>query len=402
MNSQGRHYRDPADPSNPSCNYVVSNGASCTFFQDSPHAELNYLEDVTFGPVNDNPENPNPELATILALLNEQKAASERQQILQQQQAAQMQQLQSQVNNLMQGHTASAATTTSAATVTTTAVTTTMTPQVPFTFNPQVIASSAPRNSTLIPGIPDTQVSHPSTSTPQVIANAAAHLNAALQSGLGQPGHGYNGLTMENLRSNQQIVSQAANILANATQSVPPLNPAAFLGATAATQNCNNQVSSIDQLYRATTVNKQLRCYEFASTGQFSYRSQLKAENCNAVAFAYGAFKHLEALKSGLIPNVSDTEFLARIRHLRNVFEVACLSSSLNNFSDSAWLVAREYDNRVISDIECGAKSWHSLSNGIEPDAIYCAKETVENRQKNSKKPPKNSDKLKEGERKKE
>ena len=91
---------------------------------------------------------------------------------------------------------------------------------------------------------------------------------------------------------------------------------------------------------------------------------------------------------TGLIPNVSNTEFLARLRHLRNVYEISCLSSSLQSFSDPAWMVAREYDNTVISDIEAEIKTWESLSNGIESDTIYCAKETVENRQKSSKKRP--------------
>ena len=39
------------------------------------------------------------------------------------------------------------------------------------------------------------------------------------------------------------------------------------------------QVNSVDQLYAATTVNKQLRAYEFATTGQFPYKSQLKQDN---------------------------------------------------------------------------------------------------------------------------
>ena len=100
-------------------------------------------------------------------------------------------------------------------------------------------------------------------------------------------------------------------------------------------------------MYRATTVNKQLTCFEFAQTGQFSYHCQLKLENCNAVAFAFGAFKHLEACKSGLITHVSNLEFLACLKHLKNVFEIACLSSSLTSFSDPAWLVAREYDSNL-------------------------------------------------------
>ena len=142
--------------------------------------------------------------------------------------------------------------------------------------------------------------------------------------------------------------------------------------------NSNQVISSVDQLYAATTVNKQLRAHEFAASTQFPYKSQLKQDNCNAICFAYGSFKHLEAIKSGLITNVSDTEFLARLRHLKNVFEVACLSSNLATFSDPAWQVAREYDSRVIADIESGVKTWEGLSNGLETDAIYVAKEIVE------------------------
>ena len=384
MNSHGRHYRDPSIPMQPTCNYEASSGAKCSFFEDNPHASLPYPEDITFGPVTENPtSSQSPELAAILAMLNEQKAVAQRQQQLQQEQADQMRSLQEQMNNIAQGHPPVSAASCLSGTAVTTVTTLARGSSIPFvtTAAPQVLTT--PFTSVSIPQVPTlSSAPMPQASAPQVIASAAAHLNAALQSGLGQPNPGYSGLTMENLRSNQQIVSDAAAVLANITKNVPPLNPVLSHGIS----DSQNQVSSIDQLYRATTVNKQLRCYEFASTGQFSYRNQLKAENCNAIAFAYGAFKHLEALKSGLIPHVSDVEFLSRIRHLRNVFEIACLSSSLSSFSDGAWLVAREYDNRVISDIEWGAKSWQTLSNGIEPDAIYCAKETVENRNKAAKK----------------
>ena len=69
-------------------------------------------------------------------------------------------------------------------------------------------------------------------------------------------------------------------------------------------------MTSVDQLYGATIVNKQLRAYEFAATGQFPYKSSLNQDNCNAITFAYSTFKHLVAAKSGLI-SMSDTELLA-------------------------------------------------------------------------------------------
>ena len=150
-----------------------------------------------------------------------------------------------------------------------------------------------------------------------------------------------------------------------------------------------NQVTNVDQIFAATTVNKQLRASEFAATGQFPYKSQIKQDNCKATFFAYGSFKHLEAAKLGLV-HMSEEEFIARLRHLKNTYEVACLSSNLTSFTEPAWQVAREYDARVIADIEAGVKTWETLSNGLESDSIYVAKETVDLKNR-SKKPTKDS-----------
>jgi hypothetical protein len=82
----------------------------------------------------------------------------------------------------------------------------------------------------------------------------------------------------------------------------------------------------------------------------------------NAITFGFGSFKHLEAAKLGLI-KMPENEFLARLRHLKNVFEVARLSSNLTSFTDHAWQFAKEYDTRVIADIESGAKIWATLEH---------------------------------------
>ena len=59
----------------------------------------------------------------------------------------------------------------------------------------------------------------------------------------------------------------------------------------------------------------------------------------------------------GLI-NVFDTEFLAWLRNLTNLFEIVCLGSNLNSFTENSRLITREYDSRVIADVELGTKSW--------------------------------------------
>ena len=354
MNSVGRHYRDQADTTEPTCDYE-----SCNFFSVSEFSSLPYPPDVTLGPVSQNLQpTQGGDLSLILQLLQQQKEVSEKTN-------NQMAVLQNQVNSLLP--TNSPPVPVLPIPVTTTAITVQS-----VQFTPPIFTST--------------------TTAPNVVTSAASSLTAALQGGLGHlNNYGYTGLTIDQLRANPGIASQAASVLSAATQDVPPLNP--LLGMGAALGQNDQVISSVEQLFRATTVNKQLRAFEFASTGQFPYKSSLKQDNCNAISFAFGSFKHLHAVKSGLI-KMSDTEFLSRLKHLRNVFEIACMSSPLSSFSDPSWQIAREYDSRVTSDIESGIKSWDGLANGLETDSIYMAKETVELRNR-AKKPPKDPKLLK-------
>ena len=376
FNSQGRHYRDPADVRNPTCDYETR-GAKCTFFANDEFANIPYPEDISVGPISESPLNAGGDMSTLLDLLREQKSATDRQTDALR---VQMDSLQSQVSNLLQNRADNSASVSLPYLVNTTQSQTPVFSSPP-TFStpatiPHVVASTAPPTFS-IPG-----------TVPHVVASAAANLTAALQTGLGHHhNYGYSGLTMDSLRSNPGLVSQAADVLAAATQNVPPLQGMGQAVGSLQTNQVSQTINSVSDLYAATKIKRELRAYEFASTGQFPYRAQLKQDNVNAVSFAFGAFKQLEACKSGLIKNVSDIEFLARLRHLKNVFEIVCLSSNLTSYCDPSWQIAREYDARVVSDIEAGVKSWETLSGSIQPDSIYCAKETVElrNKPKNAK-----------------
>ena len=370
MNSQGRHYRDQADVSNPMCDYE-KNGEPCDFFSTAnSFSSLPYPPDISLGPITES-ETGNVDLSQIYALLQQQKADNDRQ----------FAYIQSQVTAL----------TTSTAPCSTLLTTTTVSSA---TFTSRPLASNFTSSMSLPIMSAPAVYSLPSMPTlpPASLANAAAALNTHLSTGLGYNHNlGYQPLTMDQLRSNQGVTVEADRMLQEGIRNVPPLNPIAGMTVAASATN----VSTVDQLYAATMRNKQLKAFEFAATGQFSYKHQLKQDNTNAITFAYGSFKHLEAAKLGLI-EMDDIEFLARLRHLKNVYEVACLSSNLNSFTDNAWQVAREYDTRVITDIESGAKTLSTLSKGLETDAIYCANQIVELKNKSKKpvkdpKDPKNS-----------
>ena len=106
---------------------------------------------------------------------------------------------------------------------------------------------------------------------PSSLVNAAASLNSHLSSGLGYSHNfGYEPLTMEQLRRDTRVAMEADRLLQHGVSNVPPLNPLTTgMGGAVGTN-----VSTVDQLYAATMRNKQLKAYEFAATGQFSYKNQ--------------------------------------------------------------------------------------------------------------------------------
>ena len=360
MNTQGRHYRGQDDTTAPMCDFT-----GCTFFTTDDNCDLPYPADVSLGPVTEQPlpsQAPptaqSAEVSEIMALLMQQKADSD-------DRFKHMQNLTATVADLAK-----------------------LLPQLPVqqpqlpVSSPQPTISTQTFTSTTVtsPVFSSQMYSLPST-VPPYIASAAGQLGANLQQNFAayNPGlSGYHGF------------SHAGNVPANQNQQPAVTSPLEGMGAALGYRNTVTQpqvINSVDQLYAATIKSKQLRAHEFAASSMFPYKSQLTQNNCNAVVFAYGSLKHLEAIVSGLIPGVSEDELLARIRHLKNVFEVVSLSSNLASFSEPAWQVACEYDNRIISDIESGAKTWLGLSNGLETDAIYVAKEVTElkNRPKKAK-----------------
>jgi hypothetical protein len=208
MNQLGRHYRDPLDPADPHCDYELQ-GVKCTFFTSGNDlAEIPYPDEITLGPVSDASPPSSSDLSAILALLNLQKAEAENQRVLHeqqaesqrllhQQQADQMRLVQVQVSSLLQRDqpAASVSTPTTATTVSSSRMTTPAVATAPF----------LPTFSTFS------------------VTSAAASLSSALQSGMAPLGN-YTGLTMDHLRADPVMMSQAAAVLARATQNVPPLN----------------------------------------------------------------------------------------------------------------------------------------------------------------------------------
>ena len=85
--------------------------------------------------------------------------------------------------------------------------------------------------------------------------------------------------------------------------------------------------------------------------------------------------KHLLALCDGTLPQVTHVEFIARLQHLLNVFEITCLGSNISDLDNYGFRVARDYDEKIVSDIESTNKSWESLGKNIDAMAWAYSKE---------------------------
>ena len=138
----------------------------------------------------------------------------------------------------------------------------------------------------------------------------------------------------------------------------------------------NQQVGpSLDSLFSVHIKNRQYRACDFSKLGNFSYSAQIKQSNLNLALYGYGSIKHFLALADGTLPSVDTSEYISRLQHVLNVFEIVCLGSSLSDFDSHGWKVGKEYYSKIIRDIEMGYKSWGTLDRSIDPTAWTYAKE---------------------------
>ena len=63
---------------------------------------------------------------------------------------------------------------------------------------------------------------------------------------------------------------------------------------------------------------------------------------------------------------MSDTEFTGRMQHFMNVMEATATLSTQADFQSPAWQIARDYDAKVMSDIEHGRKGWDGVASSVD------------------------------------
>ena len=118
------------------------------------------------------------------------------------------------------------------------------------------------------------------------------------------------------------------------------------------------------------TSSKGTRVIDFARKCPVKWAKSAKADSINLPLYSYGAVTEIEAALSGRGDPMQVEVMLAKIRHLKNVFEVCCLNSSPTNFSTYGWQIARDYAIKVEEEVEQRFVSWQDMVPGVRTQTL--------------------------------
>ena len=99
---------------------------------------------------------------------------------------------------------------------------------------------------------------------------------------------------------------------------------------------------------------------------------QVKPTSMNLPVFGYGAVSELVDSVSGRTEQLPESVLLAKLKHLRDVFEVCCINSSDTDFCDYGWVLARDYTLKVQDKVDQQQHSWETHT-GIQSDVLISA-----------------------------
>ena len=117
-------------------------------------------------------------------------------------------------------------------------------------------------------------------------------------------------------------------------------------------------------------VTSKTRVIDFAKKCPVKWAKTAKADSINLPLYSYGAVTEIEAALSGRGTPMQGEVLLAKIRHLKNVFEVCCLNSTPSDFSTYGWQIARDYAIKVEEEVEQNFVSWQDMVPGVRTQTL--------------------------------
>ena len=118
---------------------------------------------------------------------------------------------------------------------------------------------------------------------------------------------------------------------------------------------------------------KKLNFGEFLKRCPTKWARETNTRNMNLSIFGYASLAELEYSMMNSPDQVSQGELLAKINHLKSVFEVCCLNSKDSDFKSYGWVLARDYAAKVSNKVEQGYTTWERLPSGVQTAELVSA-----------------------------
>ena len=142
------------------------------------------------------------------------------------------------------------------------------------------------------------------------------------------------------------------------------------LPQSAAPYDVQNRLIGITPLVDGGATKKITKVIDFAKKCPVKWAKLAKADNINLPLYSYGAVTEIEAALSGRGDPLPEGVLLAKIRHLKNTFEVCCLNSASTDFSTYGWLIARDYAMKVEDEVEQNFVAWQDMVPGVRTQTL--------------------------------
>ena len=106
---------------------------------------------------------------------------------------------------------------------------------------------------------------------------------------------------------------------------------------------------------------------------QLTWAKKATIESINLPLFTLGAISELESSLSGRTESLSEGDFLAKLRHIKNYLDVCCLNSEPTDFKGYGWSIAKDYAMKVEEVVEQNLTTWEAMPGGVQTSQLLLA-----------------------------
>ena len=139
-------------------------------------------------------------------------------------------------------------------------------------------------------------------------------------------------------------------------------------------QQLQSKVKGIVQLCEGGGVTrKTAKILDHAKKCSAKWAKKVTLENINLPLYTFASVSELESSLAGRSEPLPEGEFLAKLRHIKNLLDVCCLNSDQADFKCYGWTIAKDYALKVEAVVEQKIATWEEMSAGVQTSQLLLA-----------------------------